>query len=82
METRFKTGSLTATEREVAILAIKGFSIAEIADQRETKQGTIKAQCAFVYKKVDVAGRLQFLSVFLDVLMSDDLISTAQQATK
>ncbi|MGB7319296.1 MAG: LuxR C-terminal-related transcriptional regulator, partial [Planktotalea sp.] len=74
METRFSTWSLTAAEREVAILAIKGFSIAEIANLRETKQGTIKAQCASVYKKADVAGRLQLLSVFLDDLMSHDLI--------
>ncbi|WP_120501194.1 LuxR C-terminal-related transcriptional regulator [Roseovarius sp. EL26] len=82
MEARFETWSLTAAEREVAILAIKGFSIAEIADLRETKQGTIKAQCASVYKKADVTGRLQLLSLFLDDLMSDDLIKTAQQAAK
>ncbi|MEP1538225.1 MAG: hypothetical protein ABJQ34_11555 [Paracoccaceae bacterium] len=80
MEARFKTWSLTSAEREVAILAIKGFSIAEMADLRETKQGTIKAQCASVYKKADVAGRLQLLSVFLDDLMADDLVKAAQGA--
>jgi DNA-binding NarL/FixJ family response regulator len=69
-------------EREVAILTTKGFSNAEIADLRETKQGTNKAQCASVFKEADVAGRLQLLSVFLDDLMSDDLVKTAQQATK
>ena len=79
METRFTDWALTAAEREVAILAIKGFSIAEMADLRTTKQGTIKAQCASVYKKAAVAGRLQLLSVFIDDLMADDLISAAQQ---
>ncbi|MEM7295174.1 MAG: hypothetical protein AAF330_00875 [Pseudomonadota bacterium] len=77
MEARFSSWSLTAAEREVAILAIKGFSIAEMADLRETKQGTIKAQCASVYKKAGVTGRLQLLSVFLDDLMADDLVKPA-----
>ena len=74
MEARFTAWSLTSAEREVAILAIKGFSIAEMAELRDTKQGTIKAQCASVYKKADVAGRLQLLSIFLDDLMADELM--------
>ncbi|WP_299741472.1 hypothetical protein [uncultured Tateyamaria sp.] len=37
MEARFKAWSLTSVEREIAILAIKGFSIAEMAELRETK---------------------------------------------
>ena len=77
MEARFKTWSLTSAERDVAILAIKGFSISEIAQLRETKQGTVKAQCASVYKKADVSGRLQLLSIFLDDLMADDLVRAA-----
>lgn len=78
METRFESWSLTSAEREIAVLAIKGFSIAEMADLRDTKQGTVKAQCASVYKKAEVAGRLQLLSVFLDDLMAEDLMKPAQ----
>ena len=81
LEARFHDWSLTAAEREVAILAIKGFSIAEMADLRDTKQGTIKAQCASVYRKADVAGRLQLLSIFLDDLIADDLVSTGQRGS-
>lgn len=80
METRFKDWSLTSAEREIAILAIKGFSIAEMAELRDTKQGTVKAQCASVYKKADVAGRLQLLSIFLDDLMADSLVASTQPA--
>ena len=76
LENRFQEWALTDAERQVAILAIKGFSIAEMADLRDTKQGTIKAQCASVYRKADVAGRLQLLSVFLDDLMADSLVTT------
>ena len=75
LEGRFQTWALTSAERDVAILAIKGFSIAEMAQLRDTKQGTIKAQCASVYRKADVAGRLQLLSVFLDDLLSDELVA-------
>lgn len=78
MEARFQTWDLTKAERDVAILAIKGFSIAEMADLRATRQGTVKAQCAAVYKKAQVSGRLQLLSLFLDDLMADDLITAAQ----
>lgn len=78
LEQRFQTWTLTSAEREVAILAIKGFSIAEMADLRDTKQGTIKAQCASVYRKADVAGRLQLLSIFLDDLMADTLVDGAK----
>lgn len=81
MEARFKSWSLTSAEREIAILAIKGFSIAEMPDLRKTKQGTVKAQCAAVYKKADVAGRLQLLSIFLDDLMAEDLVAAAQMVT-
>lgn len=79
LETRFHAGSLTAAEREVAVLAIKGFSISEIADLRETKQGTVKAQCTSVYRKSEITGRLQLLSVFLDDLISEDLVKSCTQ---
>jgi len=74
LEARFESWSLTQAEREIALLAIKGFSLAEMADLRRTKQGTVKAQCASVYRKADVAGRLQLLSLFIDELLADDLI--------
>lgn len=75
LDARFDDWALTSAEREVAIMAIKGFSIAEMADLRDTKQGTIKAQCAAVYRKAGVTGCLQLLSVFLDDLLADDLVS-------
>jgi DNA-binding CsgD family transcriptional regulator len=80
LEAHFRTWSLTRAEREVAILAIKGFSIGEIADLRKTKQGTIKAQCASVYRKAGVSGRLQLMSVFVDDLLADSLVSSTNPA--
>ncbi|MEO0916168.1 MAG: hypothetical protein AAFY31_04185, partial [Pseudomonadota bacterium] len=77
LDARFQEWNLTIAEREVAVLALKGFSIAEMADLRDTKQGTVKAQCAAVYRKADVAGRLQLLSIFLDDLLAEELVPRA-----
>ena len=81
LEARFQAWSLTQAERDVAILAIKGYAIAEIAEIRATKQGTIKAQCASIYRKAGVSGRLQLLSLFVDDLLADDLVSVPTQQT-
>ncbi len=53
----------------MALLAIKGLSIAEIAEARGVREGTVKAQSAAVYGKAGVSGRLQLLSLFIDELM-------------
>lgn len=73
IEDRFDAWSLTPSERDVALLAIKGLSIAEIAKARHTKAGTIKAQCNATYRKAGVTGRTQLLSLFIDELMGDGL---------
>ncbi len=76
LETRFAEWDLTEAERAVAVLALKGYSVAEMADLRATAQGTIKAQCAALYRKADVSGRLQLLSLFLEDLMTETLVPT------
>ncbi|NIZ63432.1 hypothetical protein DL239_20930 [Sedimentitalea sp. CY04] len=75
MQTQFETWGLSEAERSVALLGIKGYSISEIADLRATKEGTIKAQNAAVYRKAGVSGRLQLLSHFVEDLLDDRLIS-------
>jgi len=77
LETHFETWGLTIAERDVAILAIKGCSVAEIAGLRQTKEGTIKAQNAAIYRKAGVSGRLQLLSLFIDDLMPVALVKKA-----
>ena len=77
LESRFTEWQLTAAERDIAILSLKGFSIAEMANLRDTKEGTVKAQCAALYRKADVSGRVQLLSVFLDDLLADSIVEAA-----
>ncbi len=73
LDQNFSDWALTPSERDVALLAIKGLSLAEIADIRNTKQGTIKAQCNAIYQKAGVTGRPQLLSLFIEELMADGL---------
>ncbi len=73
LEDYFEKWRLTPSERDVALLAIKGLSIAEIARIREAKEGTVKAQSNAIYRKAGISGRLQLLSLFIEDLMSESL---------
>lgn len=79
IEAQFLRWKLSPAECDVAMLAIKGLSMAEIATLRQTKEGTIKAQCAAVYRKAGVSGRLQLLSYFIEDLLADPLLTDTGQ---
>jgi DNA-binding CsgD family transcriptional regulator len=70
----FEEWGLTNSEKDVALLAIKGFGIQEISSMRETKEGTVKAQLNAIYRKADVSGRPQLISYFVEELLNDDLL--------
>lgn len=74
IEEKFKQWGLTAAERDVALFAIKGMSIAEIASLRQTSEGTIKAQTGAIYRKAGVSGRAQLISLFVEDLLVDKLV--------
>ena len=69
LNARFDEWGLTAAERDVALFAIKGLTVPEIARLRETSEGTVKAQTAAIYRKAEVSGRPQLLSLFIEDLM-------------
>jgi DNA-binding CsgD family transcriptional regulator len=80
---RFDDWALTPAERDVALFAIKGMSTADIAELRNTSEGTVKAQTNAIYRKAGVTGRPQLLSLFIDDLMGDalpDRIALAETA--
>lgn len=61
---------LTGAETEIAWLLLKGMSLAEVAALRNTASGTVKAQCAAIYRKAGVTGKAQlFSTVVEDVLL-------------
>ena len=69
LNTRFDEWGLTLAERDVALFAIKGLNVQDIARLRETSEGTVKAQTAAIYRKAEVTGRPQLLSLFIEDLM-------------
>ena len=69
IETFFDQWQLTPSEREVALLILKGIDNNSIGKIRGTAQGTIRAQCTQIYAKADVDGRTQLLSVFMEELL-------------
>ncbi|MBZ4021896.1 hypothetical protein CKO11_05410 [Rhodobacter sp. TJ_12] len=69
LEERFTEWRLTPAERDVALFAIKGLSLAEIAQLRATSEGTVKAQTASIYRKAGVSARSQLVSLFIEDLM-------------
>ena len=69
---QFDRWDLTEAERDVAMLTVKGMSVAEIADIRNTTQGTIKSQNNAIYRKAQVKGRTQLLGVLIDELLVED----------
>ncbi|RCW87018.1 helix-turn-helix transcriptional regulator [Paracoccus lutimaris] len=73
VQQRFDEWTLSPAERDVALFAIKGMSVAEIAVLRGTSEGTIKAQTAAVYRKAGVANRHQLLSLFIEDLFDPAL---------
>ncbi len=79
IDAQFDEWSLTASERDVALLAIKGLSVAEMAELRDTREGTIKAQCGAVYRKAGVSGRLQLISLFIEELLDVAPLRTSTQ---
>ena len=72
LDERFTEWGLTPAEKDVALFAIKGLSVQEMAKLRETSEGTIKAQTAAIYRKANVTGRPQLLSLIIEDLMGAD----------
>ena len=51
----FEQWELSEAEKDIALLTIKGMTISEIAEIRNTKQSTIKTQSSAIYKKAGVS---------------------------
>lgn len=66
----FSDWGLTPSERDVALLILKGLENEQIAALRGTAPGTVRAQSARVYAKAGVEGRAQLFSVFMEELLA------------
>lgn len=63
---QFEQWQLTKSERDVAMLLLKGLSFREISGVRETKEKTVRQQASNIYEKAKVEGRHEFSAWFFE----------------
>ncbi|RAN38500.1 hypothetical protein [Hyphomonas sp. GM-8P] len=66
---QFSAWGLTDAESDVGLLLLKGLSLQEIADLRETSERTVREQARAVYRKSSLAGRNALSAYFLEDLL-------------
>jgi len=69
IENQFSRWKLTQAETEVGFLLLKGFSLKEIADIRNTKLKTVQQQSQSIYQKTELASRSELAAFFLEDLL-------------
>ena len=69
VEAYFDRLAFTQAEKDVAWLLLKGMNTNEIAALRETKAGTVKAQCTALYRKAGVNSKGQLFSQVVEDLL-------------
>jgi len=69
IQAQFDAWQLTKSEKEVALLLIKGLTLDEIAGVRETREKTVRQQASNLYKKAGIAGRHELVAFFFEDLL-------------
>jgi DNA-binding CsgD family transcriptional regulator len=72
MDLQFSEWGLTATEREVALCLLKGYSHKRIADLTSRKERTVRQHSVVVYQKAGLSGRAELAAYFLEDLILPD----------
>jgi DNA-binding CsgD family transcriptional regulator len=69
IDAQFRSWRLTPTEREVALMLLKGYGHKEIAALTNRSERTVRQHAGVVYEKSGVAGRAELAAFFLHDLM-------------
>lgn len=69
IDVQFERWGLTAAEREVGLLLLKGLSLKEAAVVRGTSERTVRQQAFTLYGKAGLAGRAELSAFFLEDLL-------------
>lgn len=69
IERQFERWGLSAAEKDVALLLLKGLSHKEIAIARNTSERTVREQGRAVYRKSGLGGRSELSAFFLEDLL-------------
>jgi DNA-binding CsgD family transcriptional regulator len=80
MDQQFQSWGMTAAEREVGLLILKGLSHKEIAALRATTDATVRQQAQAIYRKAGLPGKTAFSAYFLEDLFVPAGIANDQHA--
>jgi DNA-binding CsgD family transcriptional regulator len=79
LDRQFDTWSLTAAEKEVALLLLKGFSHKEAAQLSSRSERTVRQHAVSVYRKSGLGGRAELAAFFFeDMLLPGSLEGRSQ----
>lgn len=67
---KFDEWSLSESEKDIALLIIKGLSMKEISGLREVKEKTVRQQATGIYNKTGLAGRHELAAYFIEELLN------------
>ncbi len=70
IDTQLEGWKLTAAEKEIALLLLKGLSHKEIAAVRQVSEATVRQQSRAVYRKAGLSGRHDLAAFFLEDLLA------------
>ena len=66
---RFEEWGLTSSEGDIALFAMKGCNVAEIASLRNSAAGTVRSQLSQIYAKAGVSSQSMLVSSFIEDLL-------------
>lgn len=69
IDSQLSEWNLSPSEKEVALLLLKGLSLKEIATIRNTTEKTARVQSASIYAKSGLTGRSELAAFFLEDLL-------------
>jgi DNA-binding CsgD family transcriptional regulator len=69
IDRQFERWNLSAAEKEVALLLLKGLAHKEIAEVRDTSERTVRQQSLAIYRKAGLSGRAELAAFFLEDLL-------------
>lgn len=70
IDLQFARWRLTAAEREVGLLILKGLSYKEVAEARATSEHTVRNQACAIYRKAGLGSRTDMAAHFLEDLLA------------
>jgi DNA-binding CsgD family transcriptional regulator len=69
IDAQFNAWRLTAAEKDVALMLLKGFSMREISNLRKVSERTTRQQAVTIYSKASIGGRAELSAFFLEDLL-------------